>query len=759
MLICLLSIPILGIPHCPELPVEFKNSNGELPTNDAFLTTYIVEDQLYLNIPEQILDKPILFIRYDQSYERKYMQVVWSLHKDNILLKVPSIQSTAGIVLPIKTKLPLSENILAVFSINKEKQPTGIHRINITDLVLKQDIEWKPGFTENLVPQITFLLDTKDMENEVIIRTQRGVLMENSKVSLPVHFGFYGLEKPMKARRYDYRMGFYNEVINGIPYGTHNSIANISRWRLNKKDNGAKISVPVKPITFILSPEIPKKWRPYIKLGIEQWSPAFEAAGFKDALVVKEMDSLGDWQRYSINTSIVYWGQKKYLRGSENEDFGGTVSKIVDLRSGEILKGDIHLGASPQNLSEEFFIRCAPLDKRARKFPFPDELIGEMYTHLAGHEVGHVFGLMDSNYGEYAYPFDKMNDSIWLKKMGHTPSIMNYSRPNNLPQPEDSVPPSLLIQKVGPADIYSIEWAYTEIAPEKQEAWLERIIRRQDSVPWYRYNNGQHEIIGPANTNEIVETNDPVQSTTKALKNIKRVIELLPEVSRRQKDNALLERLYDKTLELWYRHMRHVISLIAGYEIHYKSIDQPGSMYTPVPLKSQEEALDFIMLNAFNPPDWLVRPEFETKIKYTTYPDKVLAYQQRLLLELLRPQRMKRFEYLESVFGYERVFEDFFATLRMGLFPEPQDQDYDLNPRKMELQMTYIDKLLGSITQERMNITPYTKAFDYTDYTKGILMQQLIALKPEIERRVSNNREGSSKGHWKLCLKKINTLL
>jgi len=318
IVICFLSMHTLGYTFSMVGTIKSNKTVLEPSETEPFLTSFIVEGQLYLNIPDQVLDRPMMFIRYDQDKKRVYMQVVWSLHKDKILLVVPSIQSTAGIILPLKPKLDLSENILAVFPWEKKYSKVGNHAVNITDLVLRQDIEWKPGFTEALVPNITLLMGAKDLDSEVIIETRRGIIMDRSKIAMPVFFGFCALDVPMKARRHDYRMGFWNEVILGIDYdGVKNSIANISRWRLEKKYKAQDVSVPNKPITFILSPEIPKKWRPYIKAGIEEWLPAFESAGFKDALIVKEVDTLSDWQKHSINTSIIYWGKKKYLRGYE----------------------------------------------------------------------------------------------------------------------------------------------------------------------------------------------------------------------------------------------------------------------------------------------------------------------------------------------------------------------------------------------------------------------------------------------------------
>ncbi|MGP1992914.1 zinc-dependent metalloprotease [Zobellia laminariae] len=438
---------------------EYNNENGYQAGNDAFLTASVVEDQLILTVPEEVLNKPILFIRYDQSGKRRFMQVIWSLHGDRMLLKVPSIRSTAGIILPIKPNLTIEENILSVFPIEQKEMDLDKYQIDITALVLHQSIEWEPGFTENLVPAITLLEGAKNLEDEVIIKTRRGLVMGESKVSLPTFYGFSALPDPMRARRFDYRMGFYDEETTGIHFWLRNSPANISRWRLQKKFKDQKVSVPVKPITFLMSPDIPKKWRPYIKAGIMEWLPAFESAGFKDALLVKEMDSLDEWQAHSIHSNIIYWSPNKYLRGSEYEDYGGTVAKIIDFRTGEIFRGDIFMGASERTVMEKYFVRAAPLDKRARRFPFPDELVGSLFQVIAAHEAGHIFGLKDGNYGEFTYPWEKMNDSLWLRTMGHTPSIMNYSRSSNIPQPEDCISPSLLVQKVGPTDRYNIRWA------------------------------------------------------------------------------------------------------------------------------------------------------------------------------------------------------------------------------------------------------------------------------------------------------------
>lgn len=729
-----------------------------------FLTSLIKDDRLYLDVPKEVLDKPMLFVRYRRGSKAPYyLQVMWSLKGDEILLKQPSIRPVKGIILPIKPNLVLDENILAIFPLEENSGVTDKYRIDVTDLLLQHDIEWAPGFSERPVPGITRLLGAKNLDREVVVKIRKGIIKGGSKIALPIFYGFAPLPDPMATRGFDYRMGFSSEGSIDRKPKTHNTKGNINRWRLEKKFSNSVVSVPKQPITLTMSPDIPKKWRPYVRAGVEEWLSAFEAAGFKNAIVVKETDSISEWDRHSIHTSMIKWGRAKYLRGNEDMDFGGTASLMCDLRTGEILRGDIYLGASIQSLSERYFIRAAPLDKRAQNFPFPEELVGALFQRLTAHEAGHFFGLIDSNYGEYGYPIDKMNDSTWLREMGHTPSVMNYTRTNNLPQPEDSISPELLMNKVGPMDRYQIQWAYTEFPkdmdPRDRKAELERMLRWQDSVPWYRFNMSQPERIGPGTTNEVVETNDPVGSASMALKNLQRVLVLLPEAIGDEPDYGRLDRLYHDVQQHWYHHMVHVASLLGGYDIRYNPMELSGNMYVPISMEKQQAALDYLLVNALHTPQWLVEPEFAVKIRYSTFPNEVLAYQQLLLMDMLATDRLKRLEYLELHLGHKGAVAQYLDKVQAGLFQELQSGTGPVDPGRQELQKTYIDRLVSIMAKERVNFFATTKSHDYTDYTKGLMMECLIGLQEDLEHTLKKDKDLVSQGHWQRCLEKLRTLL
>ena len=85
----------------------------------------------------------------------------------------------------------------------------------------------------------------------------------------------------MRPRLADSRVGWFSTSYKELG-STENRVTDveyINRWRLEKKDPSAALSEPIKPITYYLGPEIPEKWKPYDKAGVEKWNAAFEKAG------------------------------------------------------------------------------------------------------------------------------------------------------------------------------------------------------------------------------------------------------------------------------------------------------------------------------------------------------------------------------------------------------------------------------------------------------------------------------------------------
>lgn len=721
--------------------------------DNKFINAYLENDKAYLEIKNEHLDTPMLLVRHDIGHN----QVVWSKQGNHILLTIPQIKSSSGVLIPVNYDYRNESNLIGRFPIIEEKSHSNLFYIDVTELLFNSTLKWNLQNLDPILTERSYVRNIHFLKNETIISTVQTIQRDNNQKTDNVNFSFYKLPNLMKPRAFDHRMGFTIEDeydrINGFAESPR---ANIMRWRLEKEGDKSKLKNPLKPIVFYFDPTMPEQWKPYVKAGVMEWLPSFEAAGFTNAIEIREFpakDSL--WMLNSVNYSIIRWASQSNIRGGESSS-GSTIDIISDHRSGEILKSDIILKSSYQSLSDDYLVRCGPIDERAQHYPFTEELMGKLIQFVAAHEAGHAFGIKDGDFGEFAYPFEMMRDANWLKDMGHTPSIMSYARHNYIVQPEDSIPPNLLIQKVGPTDHYHIKWGY-KIFAENEKSNLENLILAQNAAPYFRYQNHYPQAIGPGNTNEVVESNDPIKSTKLGLKNLKRVLELLPKINENQNDYALVDRLHKKTLELWYHQMSHVASLIGGYSIQYKSGSQSGPVYTPIPREVQLEALDFLLDNAFEVPDWLENPSFLNKLQYSKDSDVLMNYQLKLMSELIEPYRMNRLEEQEKLEAYNGITTELLKTIREHLFFNFHWNNTPTDSRKIELQFAYINLLQESILQERNYVyigLGNTYGF-YSSYIKSIYAGELMSLNDAILELKTNINDKNVLGHLNLCLKNI----
>lgn len=728
------------------------NLSKQVGFHDA-LEILVKDNKIIMGMDASLFGKEMLLAVHGNGYKH----VKWKLYNNYIALEVQQVESLSGTFIPQNQEHDIKKEVLGIFSILKSNDPQT-HYFDVSGLIFQNP--WISTFSNmgaTLVTDKSYLEEVYFFDNELIIKVRHLYAKNKTNYFDLMNFSLFLLPEPMTSRGFDHRMGFFaedeNSFINHYPKHAKGSIA---RWRLEKRHRNNSVSEPKKPITLYFGPDVPEKWKPYIRAGIMEWAPAFEAAGFKNALKVME---LPQEQRglylHSLQYSLIQWPHKEEVRRFE-ANHGSTVKKITDLRSGEILKADILIGSSYEDLMDKYFVRCSPLDPRTWQYPFPDDLLGELIQSVVAHEAGHAFGIKDANYGEYAYPFDKMRNRDWLEVMGHTPSIMSYARHNHIAQYKDDIPASMLIQKVGPMDVYQIQWGYGTF----DQIGLEEFVRLQDSIPWYRYNLNQFEILGPGSGHEVADNDDPVSSIKLGLTNLKKVLELLPKVTRYEKDNALMERLYNKTLRLWHREMEQVLTLVGGYTIQYKSGDQKGFVYNPIPRKQQIKAIEFLSKNAFKVPDWLSKPEFLLRFRYTQTNDTLLNYQIKLLKEVISLHRLGRIEMTErSGESFKELLKSILATVSQGLFKNLGNEKF-LDWRELELQRAYISLLVEAVTSEERNdaLNGSINKPIYTRYVQSVFLTELALLKTSLEQSLSLQENGIIKAHLHLCVESLNTV-
>jgi hypothetical protein len=521
------------------------------------------------------------------------------------------------------------------------------------------------------------------------------VLMAYSMVLLP--------EKPMQPRLFDERVGYFS--VRQTDYGKDEHRAPerryITRWRLEKRDPAAELSDPVKPIVYWIDPATPSKWVPYMKKGVESWQAAFEAAGFRNAIIAKEAPSVQEdpeWSPEDARYSVIRW------LPSTIENASGP--HIHDPRTGEILESDIQFYHNVMNLARGwYFVQAGPLDPRAKTLPLPDDLMGRLIEYVAAHEVGHTLGFQHNMKASSMYTAARVRDRAWVKKMGHTPTLMDYSRFNYVAQPEDNIDVADLVPGIGPYDKWATMWGYKPIpaarSSEDEKKTLDEWARQQDATPWLRFSTSGSAGADPGELTEAVGDDDAVASTTLGLKNLRRVADMLMTATTAQPGEPYndLEEMYGRMLGQWALEMNHVAAIVGGFNSQQKHAGQQGVLFTPISRERQAGAVRFLNDNAFATPDWAIKPEILRRIEPIGVLDRVRAGQQRVLNSLLNSGRIARLveqETLDGALAYRPL--DFLADVRKGVWKEMYDGTAtQVDAYRRNLQRAYVETLADRI--------------------------------------------------------------
>jgi len=654
----------------------------------------------------------------DQFSERA---IRWEQLGNRVLLRSPSYAIVADSTLAIHRAVQASSYapIIATFDV-LAYGPDSAAVIDVTRLFTTSVPEFAalPG---QLDPQRSFIEsaiafpDNVEVEATQTVGPTQAQLASASRVSVLTrsvlaHWSIVRLPAdPMRPRWADDRIGIYSR--GPIDFGANEDRAvqrrYIARWRLECSDsithplvheNGRTLCFPKRQIVYYVDPATPDKWKPWIRKGIEAWQPAFEAAGFKDAIVAKDPPANDpDWSAEDIRHTVIRWMPST----TENAYSDGT----RDIRTGEVLNGSVRVFHNIMNITRDWYLtQVAPLDPRVQQPQFPDSLMGRLLEYIVSHEVGHTIGLYHNHKASSLYPADSVRSATWVHRMGHTPSVMDYSRFNYVAQPEDHIALEDLIPRIGPADVYTIHWGYAPIpgatTPEQERPTLDAWAREQDTIPWLRFGHQTEVATGGANVDSGDETEavgdaDPVKSTGFGLRNIRRTVALLlPMTTRPTEDNSQLAELYTRLINQWRTELMHVVNVVGGAQVQTKYGSQPGAVYTPNSRARQVAAVRFLSENAFRTPTYLLDTAITGRLDATGSMDRISTAQAQLLSALLLDARLDRLrDYAAANPSQAYDPGDMLRDVRHGVWTELADRSVKISAERRALQLAYLARL------------------------------------------------------------------
>ncbi len=232
-------------------------------------------------------------------------------------------------------------------------------------------------------------------------------------ITVRMHHSFVQLpDNNYQPRVFDARSGFipvsYFDYSTPVTEPIEKFV--IMRHRLQKKNPGAAISEPVKPIVYYLDNGTPEPIRSALLEGAGWWNQAFEAAGYKNAFQVRVLPDSVD--PMDIRYNLINWVH----RSTRGWSYGAAV---VDPRTGEIIKGQVSLGSL--RVRQDYLIAQGILAPFENGLPADDKMLKmalDRLKQLAAHEVGHTLGLMH-NYAssvnnrasvmDYPHPLVRLN--------------------------------------------------------------------------------------------------------------------------------------------------------------------------------------------------------------------------------------------------------------------------------------------------------------------------------------------------------------
>ena len=759
-------------------------------SDEGLFNVHKLDDKYYFEIPDALLGRDMLMVtRIAKTAsgigfgggKTNTQMLRWEKVQDRIQVRIISTTITAADSLPIAEAV-LNSNfapILASFPIKAHAKDSAGSVIDVTSLLTGDNKTMGlPNFyrTQYRVTRLdndrSYVTRVSSYPENIELRHVKTYLagnspsadddgsitveMSNSMILLP--------KEPMKRRLYDRRVGWFARGTTdyGLDVQQSKTIRYLDRWRLEVKEEDiekfkrGELVEPKKQIVYYIDRATPKKWVKYIKQGVEDWQVAFEAAGFKNAIIAKEAPSPEedpDWSPEDVRYSTV-----RYLASPIPNANGPHVS---DPRSGEILESDINWYHNVMTLLRRwFFVQTAAINPMAQSPEFDDEVMGRLIRFVSSHEVGHTLGLPHNFASSYAYPVDSLRSASFTSKMGTAPSIMDYARFNYIAQPEDKG--VALMPNIGIYDKYAIAWGYMPIldakTPEDELPTLRRWIEEKNGDPLYRYGRQGNPNDYTAQSEDLGD--DAMRASNYGIENLKRIMKNLRDWTYVEgSDYSELEEMYGEVRSQFNRYMGHVGRYVGGVKEDYKTADQDGMVYTHAPKAKQKEAVEFLNNQLFNTPKWMLDNEILGRLQDYGAVESMRSLQVNTLYSLLEWRKLGRVIENAALNGSDAyTITELFSDVRNGIWSELR-RGSAIDTYRRNLQRAHIERLETLLTEEAQS-SRFAPSIDASQSDiRAVARGELKALQSAIRAAIPRTSDSMSKLHLEDALVRVNNIL
>lgn len=602
------------------------------------------------------------------------------------------------------------------------------------------------------------------------------VRMQHSFIEMPTN--------DFRARRDDPRLGFFTQEIDNLTTVKPVNFKDIiNRWDLKKKDPSAAVSEPVEPIVYWIENTTPVEYRQTIKEAGEKWNEAFEKAGFKNAIVMKIMPDDADWDPADIRYNVIRWVSSAYPQ------YGAIGPSFTNPLTGQILGTDITVewfsGSSRANDDELYngYTKIGEVESDPTKLFLTanqrshwatctmakelkaqytagltaveiadgtteeiSELHKQFLYYLIMHEMGHTLGLNHNMKASQMLSPAEVNNKSITHSLGLQGSVMDYPAINvSLDRSKQG---DYYTTKVGPYDIWAMEYGYTPFSEADEEAGLNKILSRSTD-PKLAFGNDADDMrsigsgIDPrVNVNDM--SNDMVAYAEDRFKLVNNLLGKLKSKYTKPGQSYQELRARYATLNGQRASMANAISRYIGgvyVDRSFPEQNSPNKPFTPVAVAYQKKAMDFLSKNLFAPnafdPDAQLFPYLQLQRRGFYFfggtedpkpQNTIMALQMNVLAAMLNPVTAQRLS-TSSLYGNTYSVADVMNDLVKAIFDA--DKTGTVNLYRQNLQTEFVKGAVGIANAPA----------GYDNPTKAAALNTLKKIKTLLATAVSPNEQ------------------